>query len=99
MTCTIDIQPKHRLSATLVVGLALSACLVLGAVATPASAEIRRETGHGGHDHGNRGYGDRGGGYYAAPPVVYGSPYAYAPPVVYGPGIGINAPGISIDIN
>ena len=39
------------------------------------------------------------GGYYEAPPVVYGSPYGgayygspyyYPPPVVYGPGIGFS---------
>ncbi len=44
---------------------------------------------------------DWNGGYYAAPPVVYGSPYGYgyygspyyAPPVVYGPGVGISLAG------
>jgi hypothetical protein len=42
------------------------------------------------------------GGYYRAPPVVYGSRYHssyygspyYYPPVIYGPGFGINLPGI-----
>ena len=29
------------------------------------------------------------GGYYRAPPVVYGTPY-YAPPVVYGSPFGLN---------
>jgi hypothetical protein len=30
------------------------------------------------------------GGYYPAPPVVYGSPYYEPPPVVYRPGFGVN---------
>ena len=49
---------------------------------------------------------DWNGGYYNAPPVVYGSPYGnsyygspyYAPPVVYGPGVGISLPGVNIGI-
>ena len=58
-------------------------------------------------------YPDRGyrhhwsGGYYRAPPVVYGSPYRgryygeptiIPPPVVYGPGIGIDLGGVGIRI-
>jgi hypothetical protein len=37
------------------------------------------------------------GGYWVAPPVVYGSPYGYGyyPPPV---GVGINLPGVSIGI-
>jgi hypothetical protein len=53
------------------------------------------------------------GGYYRAPPVVYGapyggayygspyyngSPYYYPPPVLYGPSIGISLPFIGIGI-
>ena len=38
------------------------------------------------------------GGYYPPPPVVYGSPYYPPPPVVYNPGIGINLPGVSINV-
>ena len=36
------------------------------------------------------------GGYWGAPPVVYGSPYGYGyyPP----PGVGISLPGVSIGI-
>lgn len=44
--------------------------------------------------HGGPGYG----GYYAPPPVAYGGPYYPPPPVVYGPGIGINLPGVSINL-
>jgi hypothetical protein len=90
MTCTTDTTSKRPLSAKLMGGVAVAALLALGAFATPASADW----------HGDR----RGyyGGYYQAPPVVYGggyynSPY-YAPPVIYGPGIGINLPGVSIGI-
>lgn len=54
---------------------------------------------HGDHRHGWN------GGYYAAPPVVYGGAYRgnsyYPPPVVYGPqpGIGIILPGLFIGIH
>jgi len=90
---------KRRLSAKLAAGFAISAMLALGASATPANAEWD------GHHRGYNQYYD--GGYYAAPPVVYGSPYGgayygspynYPPPVVYGPGIGINLGGIGIGI-
>jgi hypothetical protein len=63
----------------------------------------------GGHDYrGDRGRSGWGGGYYRAPPLVYGSPYynncawpyeyGCAPPVVYGPSIGIGLPGVSVGI-
>jgi hypothetical protein len=64
----------------------------LSAPSPPANAEWRGD--HHGHNW--------GGGYYGAPPVVYGSPYGngyygapgyYAPPVVYGPAVGIGLPG------
>jgi hypothetical protein len=51
-------------------------------------------------------YHNWNGGYYHAPPVVYGSPYGssyygspyyYPPPVIY-PGIGISLPGVGISI-
>jgi hypothetical protein len=81
----------HRLSVKLVGGLAISALLALGAFA-PANAEWR------GDNHGH----DWGGGYYRAPPVVYGSAYGSgyygAPPVVYGPAVGINFGGIGLGI-
>jgi|SRR5579862_631677 len=96
MTCINDTSPKRRLSAKLAAGLAISAMLALGTYAAPASAEWH-----------HRGYNNWNGGYYQAPPVVYGSPYGssyygyspyYSPPVVYGPGIGISLPGINIGI-
>jgi hypothetical protein len=72
-------------------GLGLTAILALAVIALPALADD-----HHGHD-GDR-HGHWGGGYYVAPPIVYGSPYYYPPPVVYGPGIGIALPGVSIGI-
>ena len=72
-------------------GLALSALAGLGTFTGSAEAQ-----GHG-RGHGNRHYWN--GGYYRAPPVIYGSPYRggyygapgyYAPPVVYGPGLNLN---------
>ena len=88
---------QHRLSARFVGGLEISALVALGAFAAPANAEWR-------DDHRGQNWG---GGYYRAPPVVYGSPYGssyygapgyYAPPVVYGPGIGVSLPGVNIGI-
>jgi hypothetical protein len=97
MTCDIGTNSKRRPSAKLAAGLAISAILALGTFATAANAEWR-------HDY--RENYNWGGGYYQAPPVVYGSPYRsnyygtpyYYPPVVYGPGIGISLPGITIGI-
>lgn len=88
VTRIINTVSKHRLSAKFVAGLALLATISTGTFAGSASAQDR--WGHRGNDW--------NGGYYRAPPVVYGSPYAttyygapyYAPPVVYGP------PGFSI---
>jgi len=102
MTCIVDTKSKRHLPAKLAVGLAISAFLVLGTFVTSASAQERR----GGDRGGDRGYGGWSGGYYAAPPVVYGSPYYYPPapyyyppPVVYGPSVGIALPGINIGIH
>jgi len=99
MTCITNTTSKRRLSAKLAAGVVVSAMLALGTFAAPANADWH------GHDHG----GDRNwnGGYYQAPPVVYGSSYgssyygyapSYYPPVVYGPSIGIGLPGINIGI-
>ena len=98
MTWIIDTTPKRRRSATLAAGLAISAMLAVGTFAAPASADW--DGYHRGHHH------NWNGGYYRAPPVVYGSPYGtsyygspyYYPPVVYAPGIGISLPGINIGI-
>jgi hypothetical protein len=89
---------QRRLTAKLAGGLAVAALLALGAFASPAHADDRND--HRGYHH------NWNGGYYNAPPVVYGSPYGnsyygtpyYAPPVIYGPGIGINLPGVNIGI-
>jgi hypothetical protein len=98
MTQSIDTTPRRRLSAKLGAGFAISAILALGSFATPASADW---------DGYHRDYNQNwNGGYYRAPPVVYGSPYGggyygspyYSPPVVYGPGVGINLGGIGIGI-
>jgi hypothetical protein len=95
MTWTITTS-KPRPTAKLVGGIAIAALLAFSAFA-PANAEWRND---------NRGP-NWGGGYYRAPPVVYGSPYGngyygapgyYAPPVVYGPGIGVSLPGVNIGI-
>ena len=78
MTWMIETKPKRRFSAKLVAGLALSAMLALGTFAVPAHAE--------GDGDGHRGYRHNwNGGYYNAPPVVYGSPYGGG---YYGGGYG-----------
>jgi len=96
MTCIIDAKSKRRLPAKLAAGLAISALLVLGTFVASASADEHRG------DRGDYRSGDRGhysccygGGYYAAPPVVY-APYYAPPPVVYGPGLYL--PGLNINI-
>ena len=58
---------KHRLSAKLATGVAVSAMLALGAFAAPANAEWDSY-----HHRDYRHYYN--GGYYSSPPVVYGSP-------------------------
>jgi hypothetical protein len=93
MTWNIDTISKRRRSVTLAAGLAISALLAVGTFAAPANADW----------DGNRGrHHNWNGGYYNAPPVVYGSSYYgssyYAPPVIYGPGVGISLPGVNIGI-
>jgi hypothetical protein len=82
---------------TVAVGLMLAALLTLGTLAGTASAQGRGNDDREGHHHWN-------GGYYRAPPIIYGSPYHqryygspyyeppryYPPPVVYGPGLNFN---------
>ena len=91
MTWMIETKPKRRLSAKLMAGLALSAMLAIGTFAVPAYAD-----GDGRHRQYRHNWN---GGYYEAPPVVYGSPYGggyygspyyYPPPVVYGPAVGFS---------
>jgi hypothetical protein len=92
MTCSNDSTVKRPVSPTIMTGLALAAVLALGSYASSTYADDR-------HDRDNRGERHREyRGYYNAPPVVYGAPYYYAPPVVYGPGIGVNLPGVDINI-
>ena len=106
MTRTIDAKSNRRLPAKLASGLAISALLglfVAGAFAATASAAEYRGGYHGGYYAPGYSGCCWNGGYYAAPPVVYGSPYYGAPyyappPVVYGPGIGIALPGVNINI-
>jgi hypothetical protein len=93
MTWFTDTASKRRLPAKLATGFAVATLLVLGAGIGSANADWHRGDEHRG------GYGHWNGGYYRAPPVVYGGPGYYAPPpVVYGPGIGINVPGVSLNI-
>jgi hypothetical protein len=94
MTWMIETKPKRRFSAKLVAGLALSAMLAIGTFAVPAYADGDGDGGHRQNRH------NWNGGYYEAPPVVYGSPYGggyygysepyYPPPVVYGPSVGFS---------
>ena len=99
MTRIIDTASKRSLTAKLAAALAISTLLAVGTF--PGSADARAY-----HHYYN-------GGYYRAPPIVYGSPYRggyygspyyggspyyYAPPVVYGPSVGISLPFIGIGI-
>ena len=98
MTQSIDTTSKRRLPVKLAGGIAIAALLALGTFSVAAHADWNG-------DHGNY-HQNWNGGYYRAPPVVYGSPYGnsyyagsyYAPPVVYGPSVGINLGGIGIGI-
>ncbi len=77
--------------------LAFSALFLLGMLAAVAHADERRGDDRRGGDH----RFDRGGpgwNHYPPPPVAYGGPYYPPPPVVYGPGVGINLPGVSINL-
>jgi hypothetical protein len=78
--------------------LCLSVALGFGTLATAARADDRHRDDR--HDDRRDDHRDvRGGpGYYAPPPVVYGGPGYPPPPVVYGPGVGINLPGVSINL-
>jgi len=113
MTCIINTKSKRSLSAGLAAGLAISAFFAVGTFAVPAKADGDRGYHRGGEYHAYRGYRgwnrgwNRGwsGGYYRAPPIIYGSPYYYPyyprrryypPPIVYDPGIYV--PGISVQI-
>jgi hypothetical protein len=92
MTSIMGARSNRRLPAKPVAGLAF---LLLGTLVVTAGAEERDDAHRGGERHDNRGHG---GGYYAAPPVVYANPGYYPPPVVYGPAVGIAPPGLRIGI-
>jgi hypothetical protein len=96
MARIIDAGPKRRVSARLAAGVVVSALLVLGTFAAPAGADEHHGGDRGHHD--DRGHGGGNRGYYAPPPVVYGTPYYAPPPVVYGPAVGIYLPGVNIGI-
>jgi hypothetical protein len=85
MTRIIRGKIRLGLPAALAAGAIFAAVLAITAFPGSANANDRDRGGHRDYHRG----GGWGGGYYRAPPVVYGTPY-YAPPVVYGPGFGIN---------
>jgi hypothetical protein len=100
MTRIIDNKSKRRLSAKLAVGLAISAMFALGTFAAPANAQP---------DRNRRDYHHNWtGGYYRAPPVVYGSTYGssyygyYGTPYYgspyYAPPPVVYGPGLGIVI-
>ena len=99
MTRYIATGAKRRLWAPLMAGFAVAGLLLLGAGIGSARADDRHEREF--YRHQER-HGHWDGGYYRAPPVVYGRAYAapgyYPPPVVYGPGIGLSLPGINVNI-
>jgi hypothetical protein len=84
MAWITDPKSKRRWPAVLTAGILLSAALAFGTFSGSAGAEER------GGEHRDAHHRDWNGGYYAAPPVVYGSPYYAAPPVVYGYPFGLN---------
>ena len=88
MTSITGGNVKRRLSAALAAGVMLSATFALAAFPRSAVADEHRRGGE--HRDWHRGGEGRDGGYYRAPPVVYGSPYYAAPPVVYGSPFGLN---------
>lgn len=92
-------NPRRLIAASL--GFALSAILAFGTLTAPASADWVDPHRYPHYDDHHKNW--HGGYYRAPPPVVYAgpprTPYGYyPPPVVYGPAVGINLPGISINI-
>ncbi len=73
-----------------------SSVAVMAGIGVALSAGAARADWRDHHDRHR--HGDWHGGYYAAPPVVYGGPVYAPPPVVYGPSVGIALPGVSIGI-
>ena len=99
MTRIIDGTSKRSLLAKLAAGFAISAILTFGTFAGSADARPYHHYYNGGYYRAPPVvYGSRYGGAYYGSPYYGGSPYYYAPPVVYGPGIGISLPFVGINI-
>src|SRR5271154_5146291 len=76
MTWIVDTESRRHLSAKFAAALAICALLAVGPFAASANARDRDQ----------QNLPSLYGGYYAAPPVVYGYPYGYgyyAPPYAY----------------
>ena len=86
MTCTDGTRRVSRIAASVAVG----AILAFGLAGNAQARWDHPEHNWHGYHHG------WSGGYWAAPPVVYGDPYSYGyyPP----PGVGVVLPGVSIGI-
>jgi hypothetical protein len=97
MTCIMNIKSKRPGSGRSTARLALIALLMLGTFVATASAQGYHQDNH--RDDHRDDHRNGNGGYYPAPPVVYGTPYYAPPPVVYAPGIGIALPGIVIGVH
>ena len=74
MTWIIDTKLPYHLLAKLTIGVAISVLLAIGTFAAPARAASRVE----------QNLPSLYGGYYAAPPAAYGSPYGYGYAQPYG---------------
>ena len=92
MARIINTKSARRRKATFVAGLVLCTLFALASFTGSADAQGRGR-GHRDYHH------NWNGGYYRAPPVIYGSPYRrgyygapgyYPPPMVYGPGLNFN---------
>lgn len=109
MTRIAKIESKRIGSGRSMGRLALTALFMLGTFVASAGAQEHREDGRRGYqrdynrevhrDYHREVHRDWNGGYYPAPPVVYGTPYYAPPPVVYGPNVGIVVPGIVIGVH
>jgi len=98
MTKCIETRRLFRRAAISLPGMLATVTIGSGLIAGAACAQWN------GHD---RDYHHNwNGGYYRAPPVVYGSTYGYSyygapnyypPPVIYGPAIAF--PGVVIRVN
>jgi hypothetical protein len=90
MTYVTNIKSKRRWPLGLAAGAALATAVIIGAFPGSAGAEWRGDRrDERRYEHRDYHHRDWNGGYYRAPPVVYGGPY-YAPPVVYGNPFGLN---------